>query len=60
MRIRDKEEKFGLTSLIRRAVGYGGKTTADYIRSLYIAYGSNGELETLILLSGDLVSIDSP
>ncbi len=58
-----KEERFGLTSQIRRAVvsvpsniaeGYGRKTTADYIRSLYIAYGSNCELETQIQLSGDL------
>jgi four helix bundle protein len=58
-----KEEKYGLTSQIRRAAlsvpsniaeGYGRKTTPDYIRSLYIAYGSNCELETQVLLSGDL------
>ncbi|UCF92990.1 MAG: four helix bundle protein, partial [Desulfobacterales bacterium] len=36
------------------AEGYGRKTTADYVRSLYIAYGSNCELETQMLLSGDL------
>ena len=58
-----KEEKYGLTSQIRRAAlsvpsniaeGHGRKTTPDYIRSLYIAYGSNCELETQVLLSGDL------
>jgi four helix bundle protein len=58
-----KHEGFGLTSQMRRAVvsipsniaeGYGRKTTPDYLRSLYIAYGSTCELETQILLSGDL------
>ena len=62
------EEKFGLTSQIRRAAvsipsniseGYGRRTTPDYIRSLYIAYGSNCELETQALLSIDLNYIDS-
>ena len=62
------EEKFGLTFQIRRAAvsipsntseGYGRRTTPDYIRSLYIAYGSNCELETQTLLSGDLAYIDS-
>jgi four helix bundle protein len=62
-----KDEKYSLTSQIRRAVvsipsniaeGYGRKTTADYIRSLYIAYGSNCELETQMMLSGDLGYID--
>ncbi len=62
------EERYGLTSQIRRsaisvpsniAEGYGRKTTPDYIRSLYIAYGSNCELETQILLSGDLNYIET-
>jgi four helix bundle protein len=58
-----KDEKYGLTSQIRRAAvsvpsniaeGYGRKTTAEYIQALYVAYGSNCELETQMLLSGDL------
>jgi four helix bundle protein len=62
-----KDEKFVLTSQIRRSVvsvpsniaeGYGRKTTADYIKSLYIAYESNCELETQMMLSGDLEYID--
>jgi len=58
-----KDEQYGLTSQIRRsgvsipsniAEGYGRKTTPEYIRSLYIAYGSLCELETQLLLAGDL------
>ena len=58
-----KDERYGLTAQIRRssvsipsniAEGYGRKTTADYIRMLYIAYGSICELETQVLLAGDL------
>jgi four helix bundle protein len=58
-----EDERYGLTSQIRRsavsvpsniAEGYGRKTTPEYIRSLFIAYGSHCELETQILLSKDL------
>ena len=57
------EEKYGLSSQMRRAAisvpsniaeGYGRKTIPDYVRCLYIAYGSTCELETQTLLSGDL------
>ena len=60
-------EGYGLTSQVRRsavsipsniAEGYGRKTTADYIRMLYIAYGSVCELETQVLLAGDLGFIE--
>ena len=57
------EEKYGLSSQMRRAAisipsniaeGYGRKTIPDYVRCLYIAYGSTCDLETQILLTGDL------
>jgi len=57
------EEKYGLTSQIRRsavsvpsniAEGYGRKSTKEYLQLLYIAYGSVCELETQLLLAGDL------
>ncbi len=63
-----REEIYGLTSQIRRAAvsilstiaeGYGRKTTPDYIRSLYIAYGSPCELETQAFLAGDLGYFES-
>ena len=38
--------------------GYGRKTTVDYIRMLYISYGSVCELETQTLLAGDLGLIE--
>jgi len=62
-----KEERYGLTSQIRRsavsipsniAEGYGRKTTVDYVRMLYISYGSVCELETQISLAGDLGFIE--
>jgi four helix bundle protein len=62
------EEKYGLCSQMRRssvsipsniAEGYGRKTIPDYVRCLYIAYGSTCELETQILLSGDLNYVDN-
>ena len=58
-----KHELYGITSQIRRAAvsipsniaeGYGRKTTKEYIQFLYVAYGSICELETQVLLSGDL------
>ena len=57
------EEKFVLSFQMRKAAlsipsniaeGYGRKTRADYIRILYIAYGSVCELDTQIVLAGDL------
>ena len=62
-----KEEMYGLTSQMRRssvsvpsniAEGDGRKTTADYIRFLYISYGSLCELETQIMLAEDLNYLD--
>ena len=40
------------------AEGYKKETTVDYIRMLYISYGSVCELETQILLAGDLGFIE--
>jgi len=58
-----KDEMYGLTSQIRRsavsipsniAEGYGRKTTLEYVRFLYISYGSVCELETQTMISCDL------
>ena len=63
-----KEERYGLSSQIKRSVvsipsniaeGYGIRTTLDYVRMLYISYGSVCELETQILLAGDLGLIEN-
>jgi four helix bundle protein len=60
-------EVYGLASqMIKAAVsipcniaeGYGRKTTPDYLRFLYVSYGSVCELETQLLLSGDLKYLD--
>jgi four helix bundle protein len=62
-----KDEVYGLRSQIRRAAisipsniaeGYGRRTTAEYMRALNIAYGSNCELETQLSLAADLDYID--
>jgi four helix bundle protein len=58
-----RDEQYNLTAQIRRsavsipsniAEGYGRRTTPDYIRSLYISYGSICELETQIMIATDL------
>ena len=63
-----KTEVYSFTSQMRRAAlsipcniaeGYGRKTTPDYLRFLYMSYGSICELETLILLAGDLEYIET-
>ncbi|WP_296623355.1 four helix bundle protein [Marivirga sp.] len=63
-----KEEKFGLTSQIRRsaisipsniAEGCGRKTQKDFCNFLYIAQGSSFEFETQLMLSLDLGFIDN-
>ena len=62
-----KEERYALTSQIRRSVvsipsniaeGYGRRTTGEYIQALYVAYGSQCELETQVLLAGDLGDVE--
>jgi len=63
-----KEEKFGLTSQIRRsaisipsniAEGCGRKTQKDFCNFLYIAQASSFEFETQLMLSLDLGFLDS-
>ena len=56
-------ELYGLVSQMRRAAvsipsniaeGYGRHTSAEFLRSLRIAYGSNCELETQTMMARDL------
>ena len=63
-----KTEVYSFTSQMRRAAlsitcniaeGYGRKTTPDYLRFLYMSYGSICELETQTLLAGDLEYIET-
>lgn len=62
------DEKFGLVSQMRRssvsipsniAEGYGRRSTGDYKRFLNISLGSIYELETQIIVAGNLGFIDS-
>ena len=55
-----RSEVYGLTAQMQRAAvsipsniaeGFGRRTTADFLRSLYIAYGSICELQTQVLLA---------
>jgi four helix bundle protein len=58
-----KAEAYGLAAQMRRAAvsipsniaeGFGRRTTPDFLRSLYIAYGSICELHTQIMLAAEL------
>ena len=58
-----KTEAYGLAAQMQRAAvsvpsntaeGFGRRTTPDFLRSLYIAYGSICELQTQIMLAAEL------
>ena len=58
-----EHEKYGITSQIRRASvsvpsniaeGHGRSSDADFVRFLYMSFGSIKELETLIEISLEL------
>jgi four helix bundle protein len=63
-----KEEKYGLTSQLRRCVvsissniaeGAGRSTNKDFKRFLSIAYGSSYELETQTIIAANLKLLSS-
>ncbi|MBM3330979.1 four helix bundle protein [candidate division WOR-3 bacterium] len=63
-----KSEVYGLAAQMQRAAvsipsniaeGFGRRTTPDFLRSLYIAYGSICELQTQIMLATELGYIKS-
>ncbi|TWT39956.1 hypothetical protein RAS1_43460 [Phycisphaerae bacterium RAS1] len=63
------DERFGLCAQLRRAAvsvpsnvaeGYSRGTRPDYVRFLWVANGSLGELETQFLIVRELGFLDAP